>query len=179
MPILKGFRSHSQATFYFHNYLCSLKGIVHRKMKIFTPSCHSKPVLYVRLLEEYIIALFFKIMRRTGAVKLLNDKKSSIKRSIWLVPYILSLLKPYSFVWEMDWKESSHKFLKELADSWPVISLESDLFKLISRLSLQIQSEWLNHDSLSVFPSSTLLKIKVFHNAIEKPFCLNGSIKNL
>ncbi len=26
---------------------------------------------------------------------------------------------------------------------------------------------------------TTLLKIKVLHNAIEEPFCLNGSIKNL
>ncbi len=26
---------------------------------------------------------------------------------------------------------------------------------------------------------SKLLKIKVFHDAIEEPFCLNGSIKNL
>ncbi len=26
---------------------------------------------------------------------------------------------------------------------------------------------------------TTLLKIKVLHDAIEEPFCLNGSIKNL
>ncbi len=25
----------------------------------------------------------------------------------------------------------------------------------------------------------TLLKVKVLHDAIEEPFCLNGSIKNL
>ncbi len=32
---------------------------------------------------------------------------------------------------------------------------------------------------LSRFIYITLLKIKVLHDAIEEPFCLNGSIKNL
>ncbi len=33
-------------------------------------------------------------------------------------------------------------------------------------------------DAKTVFPP-TLLQIKVLHDAIEEPFCLNGSIKNL
>ncbi len=31
----------------------------------------------------------------------------------------------------------------------------------------------------TIVRNDTLLKIKVFHDAIEEPFCLNGSIKNL
>lgn len=62
MPLLKGFRSHSQATFSFHNYLCSLKGT---------------------------------------------------------------------------WKESSQKFLRQLTESWPNLSFESDLFKWIIWFSSQ------------------------------------------
>uniref|UniRef100_A0A672QVN6 Uncharacterized protein n=1 Tax=Sinocyclocheilus grahami TaxID=75366 RepID=A0A672QVN6_SINGR len=35
------------------------------------------------------------------------------------------------------------------------------------------------HKECSMSMVSTLLKIKVLHDAIEEPFCLNGSIKNL
>ncbi len=31
----------------------------------------------------------------------------------------------------------------------------------------------------NVYLKCTLLKIKVLHDAIEEPFCLNGSIKNI
>ncbi len=36
-----------------------------------------------------------------------------------------------------------------------------------------------NISFISVPMTPTLLKVNLFHNAIEEPFCVNGSIKNL